>query len=163
MKKGLRLLESPFSFPFLIGRQALMKKGLRPLAFERCLAWQDWETSPDEEGIKTFFHQDTEVSPHIGRQALMKKGLRLLESPFSFPFLIGRQALMKKGLRPLAFERCLAWQDWETSPDEEGIKTFFHQDTEVSPHIGRQALMKKGLRQVRSQLVAGDRVLGDKP
>ena len=53
MKKGLRPETPEGVLRRSIGRQALMKKGLRHAGERGILESMHWETSPDEEGIKT--------------------------------------------------------------------------------------------------------------
>ena len=101
-----------------------MKKGLRLARAVAPAGLMDSENSPDEEGIKTHFHQAAKQLFFIRRTALMKKGLRptLCTVPSSSVH-IRRTALMKKGLRPRPAATGSARHHSENSPDEEGIKT----------------------------------------
>ena len=54
MKKGLRHCLVEEDTHTIAWRQALMKKGLRPVFHDLLLRSAPLETSPDEEGIKTL-------------------------------------------------------------------------------------------------------------
>ena len=77
MKKGLRQLETVKVAHFDYWETSPDEEGIKTAA--RCTgsdSGSHWETSPDEEGIKTSRSMKSCSSRTIGRQALMKKGLR---------------------------------------------------------------------------------------